>query len=137
MTSKPKPLKGDLRERKMVVDRELAELVKQAQMWWTEWVKPHVNDARMITPGGKGPGKTKPLTLKEADMLDVTTPTGRFERGRAHMAALDSRITALRDERTRLVTAIDLMDSDQKRRLYTTSAGRIEMRVLKEIADLA
>ena len=92
--------------RRIAIDRELAELVKQAQVWYLEWVKPNAAAAGLMTPGGKtiGPAgaSVNVLSLELADRIDVSTPTGKFEKGRAYMAHLDARITALRKEKEKL-----------------------------------
>jgi len=120
----------DLRQRRVAINKELGELIPQAQDWWLNWVKPNAAEARMLTTGGKTIGKqgasTKPIDIKLADQLDISTPTGKFEKGRAYMAYLDVKIRALHAEEEKLAAVLNDMHRERNRRARAAGSERVQ-----------
>lgn len=68
----------------------------QRNVAWQTYVKPNAAAARLHSAlprssrkDGANPNGTAPLPMKEADLLDRSTPTGAFEYGRALVAYYD------------------------------------------------
>lgn len=97
----------DLRDQRIQIEREIAELVAEQQGWYLNYVVPAAAEAKIATSGGRKGGEVKVLDLKTADMLDESTPTGRFEKGRAHVAVLSSRIASLRTQEKKIASQLN------------------------------
>lgn len=126
-------VEDDLRQERMAIQKELAELIPQVQEWYLNWVKPNVAEAKMMTVGGKRMGQDKTLTLAEADVLVLDNPTAKFEKGRAYMAHLSGRIAKLKNRENVLSERIGEHTKEMGRR---QGLGRAPIRLAYRLREL-
>lgn len=104
-----KKTNSDIREQRIAIQREIAELIVEQQAWYHDYLLPSAAEARSSRPASKFAGKSArevaALSLEDADRLD-DSPTGRFEKGRAHIEHLSTRIRSLRTQEEKLASYI-------------------------------
>lgn len=123
------PEEVDLRKLRVELERKIADLLKQQQHYYTEWVKPNAGEAKMMTVGGKAGSQIKVLSLEAAGVLDLATPTGRFEYGRAYVEDLSGQIRRLRNQEAKLAKEVGRFTKEVARRRPDYRA-KIRKRVL-------
>jgi hypothetical protein len=124
----------DARTQRILLEREIANLVAEQQDWYTNWVLPAAAEAKTKSPmsrfSGRGVVESKPLSLEIADSLGDTDPTDRFQKGLAHVDHLSAKIKSLRVQEAKLGKAITAPPRRQ-----IDWVGRLERRARKILKE--
>jgi hypothetical protein len=116
-----------LRQRRIALERQIADAFREQNHIYALHVKPYLAQARLASsaPKGSNAGTVRVLTLEEAEMLDRSTPTGAFEWGRAHVEHHSAQINRLRTQ-LRKVEADLARVLEEKRRGNQDAGGRAQ-----------
>lgn len=87
-----------LRQQRLTLQRQIADAFAAQNVVWAKYVRPHAASAKLLNsaPKGSNVAATKVVSMETAKLLDLSTPTGAFEYGRAQMESWNATIRRLR-----------------------------------------
>lgn len=97
-----------LREKRIQLQREIADQLAEQQRIYDEVMKPNSADAKLLMAQVRGATGEKPLSTKTAKVLEgMDSPTARFEWSRAEVARISAKVRSLRTKLAKVEAALD------------------------------
>jgi hypothetical protein len=109
----------ELRQQVLLLQREIASAFQELNRIWAAYVRPNAAEAKLYVSAPRRGSRidlTSALSTEQADRLDLSSPTGAFEYGRAYMAYWGDVIRRKQRRLTSVRNALQKVREEETRR---------------------